>query len=363
MVATCYAGLLFVGFYAVRLHVTDVAGVVDPNSDAYNTLARSLLNIPLDQLHLPSADTRDDGLKKIALAQDRCQLLVVRQTYPKNADRIAAAQTAGAGHDVVAKMLFAVRLRLADKTTLQALDDCLSTPDVAPSAQLTAHQDNIFPWANREEWGVAQTGFSKDKPTIDRAASVIGIESRTIVAAGFVEQMRLYFTQREVYEKFFRPLKVLGTATQFAWGVMAIKEATAIDVERHLRDPNSAYYLGSEKADLLEFSTENHDTERFSRLTDEKNHYYSYLYGGLELAQFIHQWNGSGFDILHRPEILATLYNIGFSRSKPNQNPQVGGSTLTIADTQYTFGALAFEFYYSGEMLDVFPYSVSESQP
>lgn len=361
-VVTCYAGLLYVGFYAVKFHVTDETGVVDPNSDAYNTLARSLLNVPVDQLHLPVTDTRDDGVKKLALAQDRCQLIVLRQAYPRNADRIAAVQTSGADHSTVAKMIFAVRLRLTDTAVLKELDECVAVPDVAPSLALTAHQENIFPWVGREEWGVAQTGFTKDKDVIQRAATDIGIEPRTIVAAGFVEQMRLYFTQREVYEKFFRPLKVLGNATQFAWGVMAIKEVAAIDIERHLRDAHSSYYLGADKANLLDFTGTGVAAERFARLTDEKNHYYSYLYGGLELQQMIVQWQRAGFDISHRPEILATLYNIGFSRSKPNASPQVGGSTLNIADTEYTFGALAFEFYYSGEMLDVFPYTATATK-
>jgi hypothetical protein len=37
-------------------------------------------------------------------------------------------------------------------------------------------------------------------------------------------------------------------------------------------------------------------------------------------------------------------------------NPSVGGSTIAIKEKKYSFGALAFEFYYSGEMVDVFPY-------
>jgi hypothetical protein len=361
LVATGYTALLLVGFYAVRLHVTDVAGVVDPNSDAYNAFARSLLNIPLDQLRLPNTDSREDGLKKFAAAQDRCQLAVVRQTYPLNADRIVAAQAAGADHETIAKMIFAVQLRAQDAALSSALNSCFAAPNTEPGVALTLHTNNVFPWVGREEWGVAASGFSKDANTIKRAATTIGIEPRTIISAGFVEQMRLYFTQREVYEKFFRPLKILGTATQFAWGVMAIKEATAIDVERHLHDPRSSYYLGPSKEHALDFTATDQTAERFARLTNEKDHLYSYLYGGFELAQFIAQWKRAGFDIARRPEILATLYNIGFSRSKPNANPQVGGSTLTIADTEYTFGALAFEFYYSGELLDVFPYTVPSS--
>jgi hypothetical protein len=143
---------------------------------------------------------------------------------------------------------------------------------------------------------------------------------------------------------------------------MAIKESAAIDVENHLHEKKSVFYLGSQSEHALDFSSVSDVAkERLARLTDEKNHLFSYLYGGFELAQYRAQWERAGFPIGDRPEILATLYNIGFGKSKPNDHPQVGGSTIRIANTDYTFGALAFEFYYSGEMLDVFPYSVPSS--
>lgn len=360
-VGVIYVGILAAGFYAVKFHITDVPGVIDPHSQDYDALARSLVAVPIDQLHLPSTDATDDTAVTVAAAQDACQLKVVQAAYPKNAARITAAQTAKASHNVVAKMVFAVRLRSSDPVFMTALNKCLTDASATPPSTLVNHADNIFPWVNREEWGVAQAAFKKDAPTLHTAATVTGVEGRMIVAAGFVEQMRLYFTQREVYEKFFRPLKVLGNATQFAWGVMAIKEAAALDVERHLKTHSSSYYLGPQYEHALDFSTSDQSKERFTRLTDEKNHLFSYLYGGFELAQYRAQWKKAGFPIDDRPEILATLYNIGFGKSKPSDHPQVGGSTLHIADTDYTFGALAFEFYYSGEMMDVFPYTVPSS--
>ncbi len=356
-VGVVYVGLLMAGFYGLKYHLTDVPGTVDPHSQDYETLSRSLLNIPIDRLHLPTVDTTEDSAKKLAAAQDACQLKVFQARYPKNAGRISAAKTAGAGHGILAKMIFAVRLRDVDPIFTGALDHCLSDETSVPPATLVLRPDNAFPWVNKEEWGVAQAAFKKDATKISAAATVTGVEGRMIVAAGFVEQMRLYFTEREFYEKFFRPLQVLGNATQFAWGVMAIKEAAAIDVENHLKNRGSVYYLGTQSEHVLDFSTTDQAKERFARLTDEKNHLFSFLYGGFELAQYRAQWQRAGFPIDDRPEILATLYNIGFGKSKPSDHPQVGGSTIHIADTDYTFGALAFEFYYSGEMLDVFPYS------
>ena len=69
------------------------------------------------------------------------------------------------------------------------------------------------------------------------------------------------------------------------------------------------------------------------------------------------QWERAGFDISNRPEILFTLFNIGFSESHPSANPQCGGSHITVGDHIYTFGAIGFDFYYSGELAKEFPYN------
>ena len=54
--------------------------------------------------------------------------------------------------------------------------------------------------------------------------------------------------------------------------------------------------------------------------------------------------------------MLFTLFNVGFSQSVPKANPVPGGSHITVGDTKYTFGALGFDFYYSGELAETFPY-------
>ena len=42
--------------------------------------------------------------------------------------------------------------------------------------------------------------------------------------------------------------------------------------------------------------------------------------------------------------------------SKSKKNPGVGGSVFKVHDKEYTFGGVAFDFYYSGELSDLFPY-------
>jgi hypothetical protein len=98
------------------------------------------------------------------------------------------------------------------------------------------------------------------------------------------------------------------------------------------------------------------NTVRFDRITDTTNTYYSYLYAGLFMREVIAQWQAAGYDISNRPDVLSTLYNLGFNKSIPKADPEAGGAPITVNGTQYNFGELGYEFYYSGELLEEFPY-------
>lgn len=212
-----------------------------------------------------------------------------------------------------------------------------------------------YHWQTTEEWQVIKTALIKDKDVLYRASLASGVPARIIASQLVVEQLRMFNSDRESYKKFFEPLKILGSQTKFSWGVMGMKEDTAIQVENNLKDRNSPFYLGEQYENILNFQTQNIKDERFTRITDQRNHYYSYLYAGLYLNQIMHQWKKSGYDISNRPEILGTLYNIGFINSKPNADPKSGGALIEIGDRKYSFGSLVGEFYYSDELLAEFP--------
>ena len=72
------------------------------------------------------------------------------------------------------------------------------------------------------------------------------------------------------------------------------------------------------------------------------------------------QWERAGFPIDTRPEIIATLFNIGFDASVPKENPVVGGSEVLIKNNYYSFGAISYDFYYSGELFDLFPFNTNK---
>jgi hypothetical protein len=212
-------------------------------------------------------------------------------------------------------------------------------------------------WNTGEEWDVLKEGITRDAEEITKAATTTGVSPRLIASLLVVEQLRLYHSDRELFKTAFAPLKVLAIQSQFSWGVMGIKRDTAIQIEENLASSTSPWYLGAEYENILLYSvdTEDINSERFNRLTNEEDRYYSYLYAGLFLRQIQVQWENAGFSIIDRPEILATLYDLGFEKSNPHANPLSGGAEIEIAGTSYSFGALAKKFYDSDELLDIFP--------
>ena len=113
---------------------------------------------------------------------------------------------------------------------------------------------------------------------------------------------------------------------------------------------------GDGMAALLTYPTgTDHDTELFNRLTDDKSHYYQYLYTALFIKEIEAQWSKAGYPIDTSPETVVTLFNIGFAKSIPNANPQAGGAEITTGNTTYAYGELGADFYHSDELTDIFP--------
>lgn len=222
----------------------------------------------------------------------------------------------------------------------------------------TASAAKVYNWSLYPEWQNFESAISKDAEVLKRVQSETGVPARIIVSVVFVEQMRLYFSERQIFKELFSPLKILGTQTKFSLGVSGIKQKTAEQIENNLKNRNGIYYLGNKYEHYLDFSTEDKDTERFNRLTNYQDRYYSYLYTALYIKELATGWKNTGFDISDKPQILATLFNIGFENSHPNPSPQIGGSEIDIDGTIYSFGRLAGEFYYSNKLNDLYPQQV-----
>jgi hypothetical protein len=214
-------------------------------------------------------------------------------------------------------------------------------------------------WNETVQWAVVKGGLEKDQTVIALVSSETGVPARMIAAAVMPEQMR-FFAQsenREVLKRYFEPLKILASLSQFSLGVSGMKQNTAEEVERYVNDSSSVFYPGAEYAALIAYasSTENKDQELFNRLTDEKDHYYSYLYTALYLKEIEMQWKRAGYNVESRPDVLVTLFNLGFAASSPKPNPQVAGAPITIGGEKYSFGDLGATFYHSDELLTEFP--------
>ena len=212
----------------------------------------------------------------------------------------------------------------------------------------------VFPLEHTPEWIAFRQAVVKDLQVLQKVSKITGVPERLLVAILVPEQMRLFYTDRAVFKQVFAPLKILGSQSKFSFGIFGIKDETARAVEAHLHDVRSPYYLGKSFEQLLDTSSTSTE-EWFSRITDQHNHYYGYLYAALYVKQIEQQWSKAGFPIENNPAVIATLWNLGFEKSKPHRNPLSGGAAIDIHGKVYSFGELASAFYYSDEMIEIFP--------
>ncbi len=214
----------------------------------------------------------------------------------------------------------------------------------------------VCDWNTTPQWEVVKQGLLKDQAIISRVAAETGVSTRLIAAVVIPEQIRFFTAEREVFKRYFEPLKILGSLSQFSLGVSGIKQETAVQIEHYANDPTSPFYPGDGIAELIAY-TEAGDRGQilYKRLTNEKDHYYSYLYTAIFIKEIQSQWQRAGFSIANSPGAIITLFNIGFEKSHPNPSPQTAGAPITVGGTSYTFGELGEKFYLSDEILTEFP--------
>lgn len=244
------------------------------------------------------------------------------------------------------------------KAKVQAAGISRTQPAVSCVEQLTdGSQAPICTWNKSDEYATIRSGLDKDKDVISRVAQETGVPSRMIAATVVPEQLRWFTSDRESFKKMFEPLKVLGVAANMTYGIGGFHPDTAQRVEQYAADSNSPFYAGDGMAALVAYpSVENpKDSNTLSRLSDSKDHYYSYLYVALFIKEITNQWAKAGYNIANRPDVIATLYNIGFDKSVPKASPQIGGATITVGGTKYAYGELGTDFYYSDELTSIFP--------
>ena len=332
-------------FLAIKLHIMDDTGAVDFNDRYFQEISGKYG-------HSTSLDSTAFKFGESELLNN---VLVLNKYYPENSLFILNAYLKSHNLPEAGKMIEAVNIYMRNNPDY--LEEIKQFGDSKDKKQIVTNRGSIFEWMNIAEWQDFKLAVAKDKPLIDSVAHLTGVEPRLIVAVLVGEQIRLFNSNREAYKKWIGPLKILSVESTFSLGVTGIKVLTAEKIEHNLKDRSSVFYLGPGYEHLLDFETPSIGEERYKRLTSYKNHFYSYLYAALNIKQLKMQWERAGFPIDTRPEIMATLYNIGFEVSVPKQNPEVGGSDVQIHDKTYSFGAISYEFYYSGELFDLFPFN------
>ena len=331
-------------YIALKLKLTNDVGSVDQNSRYFQDL---------EAKHKAECDSLNLVINKQAFMHYKLKIL--EEFFPKNAAIISDILLKNDDYFCAERMFDAAVLHLQNNEAfIKKLSEASLLFKQSPNCSIA--DTSLFVWMNLEDWHTLRNAIIKDKHLIDSAALVSGVEPRLIVSVLVGEQIRLFNSKRETYKKMLAPLTILSVESIYSLGVTGIKEFTAINVEKNLKDSSSQYYLGKEYENLLDFSTEDTINERINRLVDYRNHYFSYIYAAIILKQVKVQWEKAGFDISNRPEILATLFNVGFEQSKPKADPLVGGSHIKVGEQDYTFGSLAYDFYYSGELVDEFPY-------
>ena len=345
LVLFALAGAAIIGAWGLyQLGVTNNRGAVDKNY-------RYLMSVSEMEDLKGAKMTQAQIDEQWALQYGR--LAALARFYPENARLIMRAAQFSGDPLVVNRMVAAAQIYMEENDSIDALADRIGALLASTPQQ---QRQNLIPWMAEPAWPALREAILRDSALINEAGRLTGVEPRMIVGCLIGEQIRLFNSKREMFKKYLGPVKVLSVQSQFSYGVNGIKDFTAEAVEQHLQDPSSEFYMGKAYEHLLDFETDDHATERYNRLVDYRNHLYSYIYTGCILHQTMLQWRRAGYDISDRPDVLFTLFNVGFSQSVPKPDPVPGGSHIEVGDRMYTFGGIGFDFYYSGELADAFPF-------
>jgi hypothetical protein len=333
----CIGFVFVLVFFGMRWGLFNVKGSISERNSYFNIMKKS---------ETPDAIVVGDLTVS-------CQINVLGQYAPLTAINIYKTLSKGTDKYVLAQMISVASERfITDPNFRRDMNQCNNGTNNSVNLPMSA-----FYWADTDQWNLMKEVFTRDQDIIKKAGADAGIAPRLILSAIIGEQFRFFNSRREVFKSYFEPLKILASLSNTSYGIAGLKPKTVGLIEDHLKDPQSPFYLGPEMEHIVDYDTtfSDRDSQQLSRITDPKNPYYSYLYVGLFMRQIQEQWKKKGYDLSNRPEILATIYNLGFYYSVPKENPQAGGTTININNVDYTFGDIAYEFYYSGELGDIFP--------
>ena len=329
-------------FIAQKTGLTNDRGAVDKNDRIFKELAEEKNH---NEILLPTSAIDSLLEANTEFTELFYKIHFINKYFPRNAGLILNTYRNTKDIKIVESMIKALSIYIN-------IDSLINLPE---RHDHKVYSDSLAQkWMNSNEWGVLKEALVKEKEFVRKAAIATGVEPRMIICCVIGEQMRIYNQARERFKQLFAPVKTLSFMTNLSYGVAGVKEGTALLTRHHLKDTSSVFYLGKKYENLLDFKEDSQDV--ISRLTNYNDHYYTYVYVGLILKQIKTQWERTTYPISERPEILSTIYNLGFGASTPKPDPQAGGSTFFVDGIEYSFGTVTFDFYYSGELADEFPF-------
>lgn len=330
-------GIIFSGvFIALRLGLTNVRGTIKERNTYFAT----------DISKVKTTSIQNEAVVS-------CKIHVLATVAPDTARKIEIAYDKTSDISLVNNMFGNALLRYQNTRLISEFNNCENETErnETPIAHTAYH------WADSAEWEVLRSVFTRDQDIIKEAAKDAGISPRILLGGVIGEQLRFFSNSRESFKAYFEPLKLLASLSSFSYGIAGLKPETVARIDANLQNRESVFYLGPQMENVITYPAGADIAKvRFERITDAKNTYYSYLYVGLFMRQVTAQWGKAGYDISNSPGVLSTLYNLGFNRSVPKPNSAAGGATVVVNGQQYSFGQLGEQFYYSGELLQEFPY-------
>jgi len=197
----------------------------------------------------------------------------------------------------------------------------------------------------------------RNSEQIKKVGNELNLDPRIIASVIYVEQAQHAMRFTGKLEDFISSVvggdTLLGLAGA-SIGPYQLKASAVSQADSYLRDPSSEFYLGAQFENYLsEIPLNRFNSEEI--LDDEQKAIKAI---GVILAQFQKQWkeDSNGIDISNRPDILATLFNIGFKKSIPKKNPQSGGFVYyDISGVEKNFGDRSYDWYFSDKLTSIFP--------
>ena len=331
---------------AVKFKWTNNGGAIDENNRYFSEMASRYD----DELKMDSVNIEK---KEFEFFQ---KLAIVAKYKPTDAKRISQAYYLSKNPIVGLRMIDAFSIMMKKNQDFQ---------DELASVKKGKDQLSIYEWSNYQVWKDFCNIVRKDRYAIDSVSRLTGVESRLIVMCMVGEQVRMFNSGREKFKKYVLPFNRIMLPTNRGYGVTGILEHTALRIENTIFNKKSEFYAGDyfqncinvndSFPELVNDTIKAHKLKTIQRLIQRGDHYYSYLYTAFLLRQYQAHWERNGFTLENHPEILGSLFNLGYQKSKPKKNPVAGGSTFDVGGKDYTFGGLCFEFYYSGQLQDLFP--------